>query len=524
MAQNTDLFDLIKSMNTTEKAYFKRYGYKQQSAEKDTKNNPYMRLFDAIDKQEVYDEDKLIKQFAKEKFLKNFSATKNYLFSMVMNSILDCNEGKNNIDQLLQMVREINLLAPRGLLQICLKKIEAAQKKATYLELWDIQCYLLHIKFVCLHGLYDEGKTDFGNVTEQAQQNLTLLQHTWEGLELLKVVKEKLQNKMSIGGRSQEQAEAWETLMQHPILQNKELALTTNTKLIHYYINIFYQIFHKNETQILSVVQEAIHFCEAQPLVLQELTEDYALFLDFEINILGLMHKWTALELAIEKFSKVLDKEEGKLTKEEVMAYRNNMLYFRLTTYYRTWNLEKCLNIIPQIKARTNITLPRQASDLFVIAKVYFMLSMFDEALATIDEALNIKESNHYADYYAALRILNLLVHIELGNEQLVEYTLRATYRFLKDRERLFEIERLFLRFLKKVLDSPNHKQTLELYNELHEAIAITVKANPQEQVALRILNLQFWLESKIKNIPMRELAKIYKARYEQEQQQITDT
>ena len=324
---------------------------------------------------------------------------------------------------------------------------------------------------------------------------------------------------MSIGGRSQEQAEAWEALMKHPILQNKEMALTTNTKIIHYYINVFYHVFHNNQEQLLMAVQEAINFCETQPFVLQERTDDYILFLDFEINILGLLHDWKALELSIEKMSSVLDKEEGKLSKADTNAYRNNVLYFKLTTSYRTWNLEKCLNIIPQVKARTDIPLPRQASDLFVIAKIYFMLSMFDEALDTIDEALSIKESNHYADYYVALRILNLLIHIELGNEQLVEYSLRATYRFLSDRQRLFEVERLFLRFLKKVLDSPSLQQTTELYRELHEAISITVKANPKEQVALRILNLQFWLESKINNIPMRQLAKVYRAKYEQEQE-----
>ncbi len=139
MAQNTDLFDLIKSMTTAEKSYFKRYGYKQQSTDKDSKSNPYMKLFDAIDKQEEYNEDKLLKQFAKEKFVKNFSATKNYLFSMVLDSLLACNEGKNSLDQLLQQLREINLLLQKGLPLICLKKIEAAQKKATYLELWDIK-------------------------------------------------------------------------------------------------------------------------------------------------------------------------------------------------------------------------------------------------------------------------------------------------------------------------------------------------------------------------------------------------
>ena len=69
MRYNADLFELIKSLTKSEKRYFKVYSAQQ------TKNNSnnYILLFDAIDRQEVYNEEKIKRKFRNHTFGKKLS-------------------------------------------------------------------------------------------------------------------------------------------------------------------------------------------------------------------------------------------------------------------------------------------------------------------------------------------------------------------------------------------------------------------------------------------------------------------
>ena len=62
-------------MSKAEKRYFKLYSSRHTLGEK----NNYSILFDAIDKQEEYDEGKLMKKFKGEAFTNRFSISKRRL-------------------------------------------------------------------------------------------------------------------------------------------------------------------------------------------------------------------------------------------------------------------------------------------------------------------------------------------------------------------------------------------------------------------------------------------------------------
>jgi hypothetical protein len=72
MSEKNDLHKLIHSLTPNEKAYFKKFAYKS----KDDKENPYLVMFDAILKQDEYDEEALKKKLKNTKLINNFSAAK----------------------------------------------------------------------------------------------------------------------------------------------------------------------------------------------------------------------------------------------------------------------------------------------------------------------------------------------------------------------------------------------------------------------------------------------------------------
>ena len=77
------LFNIIKSFSKSEKRYFKLYATRHQAG----KENNCIQLFDAIEKQDVYDEPELKKQFANTRIGKNFRLNKYYLNKILLKSL-----------------------------------------------------------------------------------------------------------------------------------------------------------------------------------------------------------------------------------------------------------------------------------------------------------------------------------------------------------------------------------------------------------------------------------------------------
>ncbi|MGZ6555019.1 MAG: hypothetical protein ACXVDV_20715, partial [Bacteroidia bacterium] len=85
MKYSDDLFQLINTLSKNEKGYFKKYAAKHVIGEQ----NNYIRLFDAIEKQNEYDEEKIKKIFKAETFIKHLPSEKNYLYWMIIKSLME---------------------------------------------------------------------------------------------------------------------------------------------------------------------------------------------------------------------------------------------------------------------------------------------------------------------------------------------------------------------------------------------------------------------------------------------------
>ncbi|MDQ3021512.1 MAG: hypothetical protein M3R36_13225 [Bacteroidota bacterium] len=85
MKVTDDLFQLIKSLTQSEKRFFKVYASLHHIKGDE---NKYFKLFNAIDKQKIYDEELIRKQFGNEKFLKQLFVVKNYLYHTILKSLL----------------------------------------------------------------------------------------------------------------------------------------------------------------------------------------------------------------------------------------------------------------------------------------------------------------------------------------------------------------------------------------------------------------------------------------------------
>ena len=128
-----------------------------------------MQLFDAIDKQEVYDEKKLLKQFEGERFTKQFSVAKNYIYNYILRTLDIFHTDPH--EELSSVIHKIEILIGKNLFDQALKLIRKAKHMATRQERFGEMLELLQHErtvlrsmqktkqnFVFIQGIQEEEK------------------------------------------------------------------------------------------------------------------------------------------------------------------------------------------------------------------------------------------------------------------------------------------------------------------------------------------------------------------------------
>src|SRR3954465_8378762 len=83
MKPSDELHQLIRNLSMSEKRYFKIFSSRHVIAGE----NNYIRLFDAIEGQPEYNEEKIKARFRKETFAAHLPSEKHYLYQQVLDSL-----------------------------------------------------------------------------------------------------------------------------------------------------------------------------------------------------------------------------------------------------------------------------------------------------------------------------------------------------------------------------------------------------------------------------------------------------
>ena len=170
MAKVDKLFRLIKAMQTNEKIFFKKMGNMHSKSG----DNNYFKLFNAIDKQEVYNEEKIIKKFKNTNLAKYFASSKKQLYNNILRSLRLYNSGKDTYGKSRQYFEDAKILMNINLFKEALKKIDQGKKLAkqidnftTWLELLSIEREIFRLqkpkdRFEKVQAIAEEKKNGFG--------------------------------------------------------------------------------------------------------------------------------------------------------------------------------------------------------------------------------------------------------------------------------------------------------------------------------------------------------------------------
>ena len=143
----------------------------------------------------------------------------------------------------------------------------------------------------------------------------------------------------------------------------------------------------------------------------------------------------------------------------------------------------------------------------FSAAYTLFAMSEFKNSLQFLNLILNDNEQQLRQDIYSFARILNLLLHFELKNYDYLEYSSNSAIRHLNKTKRDHQIEKVFIKQIKKIARTTSPIETIPIYKETLGQINILLE-NENENVILDYIDIVSWLKSKISEEQFLDIVK----------------
>ncbi len=482
---------MIRSLSKQEKRYYKMY-----TTLSGGKTNKYLLLFDAIDAQKEYDEEKLKRKFKDEAFVKQFHVLKNYLYTLILKSLRNYHSN-NSEDRYHSLLRDAQILYNKGLRKqsskLLSKAKQIAQKDEQFLQLLDIHRWEHSI----IHQENNIERLE-AYVNEEVQNEFELIDR-YQNLLQFQLLNDKFFIRYWKSGiaRDEEQRKAYENLIDKPIYEDEHAPSSIEAQF--YQLNAQYTRFFctgQLKKANMAIEKAADLLDAADPQKKRYLAK----FISALNNLYVVQKELNLHKEALETLRNLRNVPVDSLTHKAEHFMRSYIL--ELDLHISTGMFTNALKNIGTIEEDYNnfkkhIDKQSRLAFFYNFSYLYFGAGRFDRALIWNNLLLNDRDLSVREDIHCFGRILNLIIHYEIGNDDLLEYTVRSTYRFLYKRKRLFKVEGVILDFLKKYPNWVDREQITAGFEELHKKL-LAFQEDDYEKYAFEYFDFISWLESKI--------------------------
>lgn len=500
MKTSNDLFQLIKSLSSQEKRYFKLFAsyYSRSSA------NNYTKLFDAIDKMDEYDETLLQEATRHESFARHLPTIKYQLTKLTLDSLAAFHRGKSVGAELRDLIAHIEILYRKGLYDHCGKVIARAKKKAQQFERF---AYLIEI-------LAWERRLHFKDVADDLEHELDDYYRKSKGaiknvytstlyLELIDQVQSACRRYARL--RTAEDRAELDRIIASHLIQNESKATTFAARVARLSTLGFYEWIVGNFEQARTYQSQAIALWEANELQIRDNPEWYKWFLSNYLNYCIALKQFDDFKATVRKI-----KSLPSVSLQAAINVFESVTYLELFYCLNAGDLEEGLRSAHDIEKGIAVMGDRIRPNRLITMHhncsiLYFLCARYDQSLLHINAILNHGLGELKRDIQEFARIFRLLIHFELGNFDDLEHLFRSAYRFLSKRHSSFEFEKIVLSSVKKLLNCPDRPSALPVFEKFRsELIAVLRSSASKEPVGL--MELLIWVDSKITQRPINEV------------------
>ncbi len=490
------LFELINSLSKSEKRYFKLYSSRHTIG---NQNNSIL-IFDFISKMNVYEEERLFEHFKGATFLNKFSITKNRLYQQVLSS-LDSYHAQDSIEnELNKAIHSAEILFNRGLYHQSKKILDSTKRKAIKHD----QVHVL-LKLIEKQKKFIE-RSIYTNVKPEALDEILneekVIIERLNNQALLWNIKSRLFQKINSLGtiRSLEDKNSLDLIIM-PLDQIKIEENDVESVYLYHHIKSGYYFTLNKLDECYAHLKSNIEMFESNKRMITASPNNYFSLVTNFIYTCTKLKYYEEANQYLDFFIK--NKTDFLENKDLEIKYFSSRYSLELFLLLEKGDLNKAESLIPElqdgyIKYEGKISYIRQAYLNYQIAVVLLSNEKYHESLKWINQITNDSNLSQKQDIYCFAQLLQLIIHFELKNYRYLPYVIASTKRFLKDRNRIYKFEEVFLKLIQKVKsDHLNPIDLEDIFRSMEKDID-SLKTDEFEKVVFEYFDFAAWLKSKI--------------------------
>ncbi|MEE9374271.1 MAG: hypothetical protein V3V00_14550 [Saprospiraceae bacterium] len=501
--QSTDhLINLVKRMTPAEKRHFKIFV---------KRNNPkedpiFLKLFDYIDRKKTYNEDLIIREIKGIKKTQLANVKANLLKQLLSSLKLQMRNSLSDIN-IREQVDFAQVLYAKGLYKGALGQLEKAKKAAAEKEKYSLLQTIIefekHIESLYITGsMYPKAKS----LTKESNENINKI---------------SIENKLTDFSLS-----LYGLYLQYGYVKNEEdFNFVTNYfkskfpkvdesklgfmgKLSLYQSYVWYYNMVQNFAYYYKYAQKWLdHFLEHPYWI----AEETSLFIKGYHNLLNGLFMCSRSEKFEKRLMELKNLEEDynlNFLENQRSSFRLFEINHDINNVYLSGNYESAQEMAINI-SQIIIKNPYEWDDFrimmfdYKVACIYFGAADLDNCILHLNRITNVVRPHLRGDIQCFARILNIIAHFDLGNEDLVSHQIRSTYRFISKMDNVQKVHREIFAFLRRtpsMTEGILHQEFSKLKTKLVE-----LKKDPYERRPFLYLDIISWLDSKIEGVTMAE-------------------
>lgn len=490
-----NLHQLIRSLTTNEKRYFKMY--MQKNIRHD--NRIFDIIFDAIDKQDEYDESELLKKFEGKPFVKQFALTKTRLYEQVLRSLHTLYDDSSIDAELKQDLHFVEILFRKTLYKQAEKLLYHTRKKALKHERISslIEISMWQKKLAEKAGYTGEAAKQIEEIVSHDSwlaEQLSTFNSLWNAKS--KVF--SLLNKSAAKNKLEQELH----LFREQFERINYDSLTVENKFIYHHTlsACYFGLNHYSDCYSHLVANEEL--ISANALLFKDEPNVYFSVLSNLIFICNRLSKNEEATSALRKLKHVNEVFDTANNEDLQLRHFNTLSSAEITLYRLTGNYTAALEALPQIESSLGkfgdkLNHIRKAFYYFNLSAVYLANGKLSQALKWCNELLNdrgIDEQEKIRQYALAF---SMLIHYDLKHTDLLPSISKQLERQLKD-SGVNPFFSAFIELAAQLNEGVNERQAITQFRSALQS----AEEKGTEAHAFEYFDFCRWAESRITGLP----------------------
>lgn len=496
---STDLFDLIKSMTKGEKRGFKLYATRHAIGGK----NKYVELFDAIDRQDVYDERRLIDGNPSLRGI-DLRSMKPYLHDLILRSLRDTLRERSSTAKVQYQIDKAEILMYKGLhaqaTRLLARVAEVARERNHLIKLLDILFYQSTLK------VWVEEMNSLDRHLDLYHQKIDLLEKLRNNLEYYHLFMQVFYlQRETFDPRNAGERGKLEDILGSPFLAPGVEPLTLFGKLTRLEAQVrCCQLLGDSEGE-LRCTEEKLALFDANPDYRELHWYEYVFACETMLWNYTYFHRYDEFDALMIRMKRLRDERIDAQVYLELNIHRSELLHAgqRCRFDAARHKVTETLRFLEKHHAEIEVSAIIQLRISFLILAI--KIADHRSALRWLGELVNDRQFHGYPRFVELTKMLAIVLYYDIGEEEGVESAVRSFYRFLKKKDKIGEFENIMIPFLRRLPLISGRSELRTAFQMLHDRLRHTWDT-PEGKIRLFQFDFLTWLESKIAGRPFAEM------------------